>query len=259
MRINMVFGSSSDRKKVLPGIETFVADHPDIAIRGIYASADNTPNKVRKIARELWGNHADEIIDAIDDFEDPEAQAVAAALQTVASEARERDPQVIISGAGMSNVLTGVLKGYGRGTVDLVIGVPITDSKTDGLSSILSTMEKPPRNPVLATPLNGTYTAANIAARFMNQRYDRVVVMECDLSADVEKELGKWGVPCIVSGDVTSADDLVINPFDLHGESGQDPYDLTDIKRIDRELAKGKGIQIAVKDPTPIGGGMERV
>jgi len=235
MRINMVFGSSSDRKKVLPGIETFVADHPDIKIRGLYASADNTPNKVRRIARELWGNHADEIIDAIDDFEDPEAQAVAAALQTVASEARERDPQVIISGAGMSNVLTGVLKGYGRGTVDLVIGVPITDSKTDGLSSILSTMEKPPRNPVLATPLNGTYTAANIAARFMNQRYDRVVMVRPG-PGEMGEELDKWGIPYeLVEEDELSPDALVVTTFSVAGTYTK--RELEKIKRIDEKLA----------------------
>jgi len=118
MKLEMMFGSPSDELYVLPGIQRFTAEHPDIAVGVHYASADNTPGKVQDKAQQIW---------------------------------RSESPKVLISGAGMSNVLTGVVKQYAN-IEDLVIGIPIYDEATKGLSSFLATSERPPRNPVLTTP-----------------------------------------------------------------------------------------------------------
>jgi len=224
----MMFGSTSDLKKIWPGIEAFTAEHQGAhEVKAHFASADNTKEKLQRLGWELWG------------LPRPDT-----------------GPIVITSGAGMANVLSGVAKGYSQ-PQDVVIGIPITDSKTDGLSSILSTVEKPPRNAILATPLNGTYAAANIAVRFFEQKYDRVVVLDASARAipdPVEKELGSQGISYTVSKiDEIQPDDLVISPFNLNPISSNGPAaDLENITKVDEILAGGKGIQIGVKDEEPV-------
>jgi len=113
MKLNVIFGSTSDEDKVLPGLQEATKAIKDLEVEVQYASADNTPAKVD-------------------------------ALMTLQSS--EEGKKAYISGAGMSNVLTGVVKTYGT-LKDIVIGIPITDPEIDGLSSIFSTSEKPPLNP----------------------------------------------------------------------------------------------------------------
>ena len=216
----MLFGSTSDERKVLPGIERWTDENPDVRVH--YASADNTPKKVSKILRDLLGVEGDERWDT-----------------------REAVP--VISGAGMSNVLTGVSKVAARYD-DLNIGIPITDSKTAGLSSVLSTDEKPPRNPVLAVTLNGTYAAANIAQRFNDGGYERIVVPNwyTEAVADVTELLEGYGLPYVVVDGPSDVgpDDLVLTTFTLNAANR--------LRSIDDRLRTGKGIQIAVKDKSPI-------
>ena len=107
MNLQMIFGSTSDKDKVLPGIQKFTQEHPEVVVDVHWASADNTPEKVRKI------------------------------MEIIASPVLSL-PYAFISGAGMSNVLSGFVKQY-TDIHDLNIGVPISDSATGGLSAILST------------------------------------------------------------------------------------------------------------------------
>ncbi len=215
----MLFGSNSDERKVLPGIERWTEENPDVRVE--YASADNTPEKVARLADELLSHEGE--------------------LRWV-----KRRAVPVISGAGMSNVLTGVMKVSARYD-DLNIGIPITDSMTGGLSSVLSTDEKPPRNPVLAVSLNGTYAAANIAHRFNECGYGDVVVADTSIGAVdlVVKKLEIYGLPFEVR-DVADLDPdaLVITPFALNATHW--------LREIDEKLREGKGIQIAVKNSNPL-------
>ena len=136
--IHVVFGSTSDEEKVLLGLVRATKEF-GVDVQVDYASADNTPEKVESIA-DLHNSHA---------------------CNTM------RGSAVFISGAGLSNVLTGVLKSV-SGAYDLNIGIPISDSSSDGLTSLLSTSEKPPRNPVLTVGMNNSYAAVSIANRFMD-------------------------------------------------------------------------------------------
>ena len=222
-QLHMIFGSTSDKEKVMPGIEAFVKDHPDIGIYVHWASADNTPEKVKELIRSLLAD-------------------------------KDRSPLPLVSGAGMSNVLTGVIKTYAN-IDDLVIGVPISDSITDGLSSVLSTSEKPPRNPVLVTSIDGTYAAANIALRFIKGSFDSVVLVTPEsptgpdyrqdqkILEEIQQLCEKYGLPTEAKRycDI-HPDDLVLNTFyaDRSHFGGQD------LKPIDVILKQGNGIQVAV-------------
>src|SRR3989344_2382926 len=233
MEIRMIFGSDSDQGKILPGLLEFSKEHPDISLVIQYASADNTPDKVRRLALKWYG--------------DPDMGS---------GNYHQREPIAFISGAGMSNALTGAVKGYAR-MDDLVIGVSIGDSVTQGLSAVLSTCEKPPRNPVLTVPLNGTYAAANIAKRFMEGegRYTKVVVamdesnvlIGLEFRNEVGNVLSHYDLPYLVlPSSKISADDLVVTPF----SAGK--VDLSSLLFIDTKLQMGKGVQIAVKDSLPL-------
>ena len=227
-KIDMIFGSTSDESKVMPGVIEYSKANPDADICVHWASADNTPDKVDAIMNDITKG--------------------------------TRRPMPLISGAGMSNVLTGVVKQYAE-IDDLVIGIPIFDEEMHGLSSILSTGEKPPRNPVLAVPLNGSYTAANIAYKFLKGGFDKVCVpmipelpqAERHCAHDFPKArdemlqmLGKYGIEATaVPVENLKGDELVISPFCRMTVYGADRH----IRQTDRILSKGKGIQIAVAEP----------
>jgi len=226
--LTMVFGSDSDEKKILPGIIRATKEIKGLKVRVHYASADNTPEKVDKV---LY--------------------------------IPDEEPVPVITGAGMSNVLTGVAKVKAT-LYDLVIGVPITDSATGGLSSLLSTSEKPPLNPVLMVPLDNTYAAAQIAVRYINKRYGGVVVADnsaclsnpvsADSIADMEKQLTKLGIDCQVytPADI-NPDDIVITVFSHHNLIDKNYYEGTQaMNAIDRRLRAGRGIQIGVREKAEV-------
>jgi phosphoribosylcarboxyaminoimidazole (NCAIR) mutase len=217
MRQDIIFGSTSDEEKVLPGVIEATKRIPGLEVMVHYASADNTPDKVKDIMEELR---------------------------------KGDDAKAFLSGAGMANVLTGVVKTYSLPT-DLVVGVPITDSKTEGTSSFLSTGEKLPGNPVLMVGLNNSYAALNIANRF-RQGYDlsrQIVVNDSDtidtpqeFIDGVTKALEKIGLNYeLRPTNAICPDDIVVNPFYV--------CDRANIQNVDRALRDGKGIQIGVCIP----------
>jgi phosphoribosylcarboxyaminoimidazole (NCAIR) mutase len=212
-RLDLVFGSDSDEKKILPGILRFSNDFPDYTVNVHYASADNTPHKVTTTVAEIL---------------------------TYQSSSSGR---VLISGAGMSNVLTGVMKTHAT-LSDLVIGVPITDSVTEGVSSLLSTSEKPPLNSVLTVGLNNTYAALNIAQRFINQKFNDIAVFDSHQMYQEQydklfKEFNalkllhrvkvKQGVSQI------SPDDVIVGIYD---------FNCPLIEEVDARLKPGNGVQV---------------
>jgi len=222
--LDMTFGSTSDRDKVMPGIEAFVKDYPDTVIHVHWASADNTPDKVAEIARDLTS----------------------------------LDPVPIISGAGMSNVLTGVMKTHA--TTDYpIIGVPIFDSVTRGLSSIFSTVEKPPRNVVMATGLNNSYAAANIAYKYLMHEYSNLaIICQPDTHPERQEASDHLVEHCmnyhvknyqLCLPELVSPDDVVIFPFFVSSS-----HDYHKMLRLDRQLSEGDGIQIGVMTRHPLSG-----
>jgi phosphoribosylaminoimidazole carboxylase PurE protein len=216
-RIEMIFGSKSDYDLVMPGIVKATEDIKGLDVVVHWASADNTPEKAEKIAKMLESYSAERGIP-------------------------------FISGAGMSNVLTGTLKKY-AGLHNLVIGVPIEDSDTDGLSSLLSTCHKPKLNPVLAVGINNSYAAVNIAARFINSEYEKVFV----LGKNVAKELTELGIAYeVADGPIKKTikpDDLVITVYDHYNTKNPQMGPRSDTLRdVDEVLRKGAGIQVGVRE-----------
>jgi len=212
-RMQIVFGSDSDEKKVLPGILKFTKENPGLEVRVHYASADNTPAKVENVLRDI----------------------------------QKINPTLHISGAGMSNVLTGVIKSKAA-YYDLVIGVPITDSKTNGLSSLLSTGEKPPGNPVLMVGLGNTYAALNIGYRFeKGLEESNIVVLEKHLAkSQIESPIEKlnlslddlgldYSVKCMKD---IEPDDVVLSVFPVNNTKP--------ISGVDEILKQGKGVQVGI-------------
>jgi len=215
-RLHIIFGSTSDEEKVLPGIVRATKEIPDLEVVVHYASVDNTPDKVQRIMRE---------------YSSPVGK------------------RVYISGAGMSNVLTGVVKTYAT-LNDLVIGIPISDPQTEGVSSFLSTGEKPPMNPILTVGLNESYAAINIAYRFLQGTSKNLVIFENNVHTIKEpdylqkvknfceevglryepKSFGEIGVDDVV---ISFFDDVFISSF-------------PNIRQVDRKLKEGRGIQVSV-------------
>ncbi len=217
---DIVFGSTSDKDKVLPGIIRATKEFDDLEIIVHFASADNTPAKLQRILRSVRDRQSAQY---------PE------------------DPKIYISGAGMSNLLTGVEKVF-AGDNDLVIGVPITDRSTGGTSSFLSTSEKPPYNPVITAGLNNSYAALRLAYNFRKSGFDKLeLVMDGD-----EESLGtllslaeSHSIPhMVVHPSDVSKDSLVLSSFGRNPKTGS--YKLDHIRTVDNILAEGSGFQVSL-------------
>lgn len=212
--IEVIFGSTSDEEKVLPGIVQATKENPGLEVRVHYASADNTPEKVRDLMNSYLMERTP--IETRGFFD-----------------VTRQLGRVIISGAGLSNVLTGFIKSRAR-INDLVIGIPIDDSISRGLTSLLSTMEKPPMNPVLAVGINNSYAAVQIANRFEQGLSEVVIPAHDDLS--LIKKFDELGMPYKLVDDDFSPDSLVVRTI-------QNRIYRAD---IDDRLKKGKGVQLVV-------------
>ncbi len=83
----------------------------------------------------------------------------------------------IVAGAGLTNAL---LSEYLRRAEPktIVIGLPVTDTETKGLSSLLSSQELPPGYPAAAVAVDELGRAAKIAAQLTTGGYDKVVIYD---------------------------------------------------------------------------------
>ena len=215
----MIFGSDSDWDKVKEGVTVATKCISGLEVEVDFASADNTSVKVDRIASKIK-------------------------CESIRN-------KVYISGAGMSNVLTGVLKSQAN-LGDLIIGIALDDSKTYGMSSWLSTSEKPPGNPVLMVGLNDSYSALNISYRFLSGIDKNEVVVfggtgereifpsdRSKLEDSLEEIELHYQVKKLNQLD---ADDIVLTVFSMVDHEQGKGY----LNLVDNVLRKGQGIQIGM-------------
>ena len=82
-----------------------------------------------------------------------------------ASNARDNGCAAIICGAGMAAHLAGVVSAH---TTLPVIGVPLSGGISDGLDSLLSTVQMPRGIPVATVAVNGSANAAVLAVEMLS-------------------------------------------------------------------------------------------
>jgi 5-(carboxyamino)imidazole ribonucleotide mutase len=94
-------------------------------------------------------------------------------VQEYATTARERGIEVLISAAGGSAALGGVLASW---TTLPVIGIPLASSELNGMDSLLATAQMPPGIPVacMAVGAWGARNAAFFAAEILGLRHDHI-------------------------------------------------------------------------------------
>ncbi len=94
-------------------------------------------------------------------------------VQEYATTARERGIQVLISAAGGSAALGGVLASW---TTLPVIGIPLASSELNGMDSLLATAQMPPGIPVacMAVGAWGARNAAFFAAEILGLKHDPI-------------------------------------------------------------------------------------
>lgn len=94
-------------------------------------------------------------------------------VQEYATQARGRGIQVLISAAGGSAALGGVLASW---TTLPVIGIPLTSSELNGWDSLLSTAQMPPGIPVacMAVGAWGARNAAFFAAEILGLQHEEI-------------------------------------------------------------------------------------
>jgi 5-(carboxyamino)imidazole ribonucleotide mutase len=94
-------------------------------------------------------------------------------VQEYATTARDRGIQVLISAAGGSAALGGVLASW---TTLPVIGIPLTCSELNGWDSLLATAQMPPGIPVacMAVGAWGARNAAFFAAEILGLQHEEI-------------------------------------------------------------------------------------
>lgn len=94
-------------------------------------------------------------------------------VQEYALSARDRGIEVLISAAGGSAALGGVLASW---TTLPVIGIPLASSELNGLDSLMATAQMPPGIPVACMAIGawGARNAAFFAAEILGLKYDEI-------------------------------------------------------------------------------------
>ena len=94
-------------------------------------------------------------------------------VQEYAVQARDRGIEVLISAAGGSAALGGVLASW---TTLPVIGIPLASSELKGMDALLATAQMPPGIPVacMAVGTWGARNAAFFAAQILGLKYDKI-------------------------------------------------------------------------------------
>ncbi len=94
-------------------------------------------------------------------------------VQEYATQARDRGIQVLISAAGGSAALGGVLASW---TTLPVIGIPLASSELNGMDSLLATAQMPPGIPVACMAVGGwgARNAAFFAAEILGLQHPEI-------------------------------------------------------------------------------------
>ncbi|MFH1511182.1 MAG: AIR carboxylase family protein [Candidatus Woesearchaeota archaeon] len=216
--IYVILGSTSDEHLFLPGAQQKKAEDPELTIRVNFASADNTEEKVKGLVRTIMVHSR---------------------------------PTAIVSGAGKTNILSGMIKNM-IGKADLSIAIPFSDEETGGLNALLSSSEKPLRNAVLCTGINASYCAINLARKFMYTPPEGAIKVvakgdypQIKAVTDIMDNL-KIGY-MVKKPEQIQQDDLVLNLCCRY----------TNLKPIDSIVSSGRGIQVAVREQESINGWQE--
>ncbi|MFQ6028010.1 MAG: 5-(carboxyamino)imidazole ribonucleotide mutase [Dehalococcoidia bacterium] len=135
--VGVVMGSASDEAVVQETVNTLEQLNIDYEVRVM--SAHRTPERVREYALA----------------------------------ARERGIEVLISAAGGSAALGGVLASW---TTLPVIGVPLASSELNGMDALLATAQMPPGIPIacMAVGAWGARNAAFFAAEILGLKHDSI-------------------------------------------------------------------------------------
>ena len=135
--VGVIMGSASDEPVVKEALDTLEMLNVDYEVRVM--SAHRTPERV----------------------------------QEYATTARERGLEVLISAAGGSAALGGVLASW---TTLPVIGIPLTSSELNGWDSLLATAQMPPGIPVACMAVGGwgARNAAFFAAEILGLRHEPI-------------------------------------------------------------------------------------
>ena len=135
--VGVVMGSASDESVVQETVKTLEQLEIDYEVRVM--SAHRTPERV----------------------------------QEYATTARDRGIEVLISAAGGSAALGGVLASW---TTIPVIGIPLASSELKGMDALLATAQMPPGIPVacMAVGVWGARNAAFFAAEILGLKYDEI-------------------------------------------------------------------------------------
>ena len=135
--VGVIMGSASDESVVQETLDTLELLKVDYEVRAM--SAHRTPERV----------------------------------QEYATTARDRGIQVLISAAGGSAALGGVLASW---TTLPVIGIPLTCSELNGWDSLLATAQMPPGTPVacMAVGAWGARNAAFFAAEILGLQHEEI-------------------------------------------------------------------------------------
>ena len=221
-----VIGSPTDEDKVKPGLQRAADEHPSTLVKIVPASAHRTPKLVAQYAEDY---------------------------------AKHSGLRAILSGAGMSNGLSGDISARHLPLNMVNIGIPVSDTCWNGLSSLLSTGELPPGFPIVCVGVNGSYAAVNIAntiiaedARSGLEGYQRipVIVKKAPSASDealagLETALENIGVP------FERVDNFQERGLCLHLI---DPNDTTDsgIFLVDEQMHDAAGIQLMVFEKKPV-------
>lgn len=105
--------------------------------------------------------------------------SVASAHRTpykVKQHAEQRDWDAVIAGAGLTNALLSRLMEYVDPVRTVMVGLPISDKATDGLSSYLSSTEMPPGYPAAAVMPDRLDSALELAVRLTTRKFDKLVL-----------------------------------------------------------------------------------
>ena len=199
-------------------------------VRLHYASAEKTPEKLAVVMSEL--------------------------------KSEEGDNKVYIVGGRMNNGLTSIIRSYTNPN-DLVIGIPVDDDKTNGLSSFISTSEKSFGSPILMAGLNNSYAALNIGYKILqraeelksgNMMNNQIVIYEdknnsCSITRQLPQlrsELEQVGLDYVSKFiDEIGPNDIVVNIFNIKDKL------TTRLSRVDEILRNGLGIQIGILESQP--------
>ena len=238
IELPVVIGSTSDwdNKEIdIQGkLEAVSREYPDLKIMLDFASAHNTPDWVKEVIGKT-------------------------------------ESKVVLSAAGMSAALPGVIEAVHTNLERLNVGVPLTDKYKKGLPAFESVSEMPPTNPVLCAGIDNVVAGMRMAYH-LEQGVGRVVLAHFGVGDDqYAKFRGKFEG---ILGEETMADpskvvevgrlfyvrtDRDIIPEEVKGNlvvtlaNARDVRDIGAFTELDKILAETGGVHISLNTGEHVG------